>query len=140
MRGSISELVPDRGFGLISDQDGREYFFHRGALMGVDSTFDVGGKDENGFQAESAVPALARRDVAGHHSDKATRARNPHDHPQGDQGLPPRERRQRVAHHLDALGHRQEARHLLTIEHQDFHQATAASILDATASRSSVVK
>ena len=36
MRGSISELVPDRGFGLISDQDGREYFFHRGALMGVD--------------------------------------------------------------------------------------------------------
>ena len=36
MRGSISELVPDRGFGLITDQDGREYFFHRGALMGVD--------------------------------------------------------------------------------------------------------
>ena len=36
MRGSISELVPDRGFGLISDQDGREYFFQRGALMGVD--------------------------------------------------------------------------------------------------------
>ena len=35
MRGSISELVPD-GFGRITDQDGREYFFHRGALMGVD--------------------------------------------------------------------------------------------------------
>jgi len=36
MRGSISQLVPDRGFGFITDQDGREYFFHRGALMGVD--------------------------------------------------------------------------------------------------------
>jgi cold shock CspA family protein len=36
MRGTISEVVPERGFGLITDQDGREYFFHRGALMGVD--------------------------------------------------------------------------------------------------------
>lgn len=36
MRGTITELVLDRGFGFIQDQDGREYFFHRGALMGVD--------------------------------------------------------------------------------------------------------
>ncbi len=32
MRWSMSQLVPDRGFGFISDQDGREYFFHRGAV------------------------------------------------------------------------------------------------------------
>ena len=36
MQGTIAELIPDRGFGFISDMDGRRYFFHRGALMGVD--------------------------------------------------------------------------------------------------------
>jgi cold shock CspA family protein len=36
MHGTIRELVLDRGFGFIADQDGREYFFHRGALMGVE--------------------------------------------------------------------------------------------------------
>jgi cold shock CspA family protein len=36
MQGTIAELIPDRGFGFISDTDGRRYFFHRGALMGVD--------------------------------------------------------------------------------------------------------
>src|SRR5205814_4815847 len=97
-------------------------------LVGVDSTFSVGGKDENGFQAEGAVPALARRDIAGHHTHEATRAWNPHDHPEGNKRLPARERRQSAAHHLDAFAHRQEPRHLLTVQHQDLHQATAASI------------
>jgi putative phosphoribosyl transferase len=36
MYGTITELVPDRGFGFITDQDGREYFFQRTALMGID--------------------------------------------------------------------------------------------------------
>jgi len=36
MQGTIARIVPERGFGFITDQDGREYFFHRGALMGVD--------------------------------------------------------------------------------------------------------
>jgi cold shock CspA family protein len=36
MHGRITELVPDRGFGFITDSDGHTYFFHRGALMGVD--------------------------------------------------------------------------------------------------------
>ena len=36
MQGTIAELIPERGFGFISDMDGRRYFFHRGALMGVD--------------------------------------------------------------------------------------------------------
>jgi cold shock CspA family protein len=35
MQGSVARLVPERGFGFITDQDGREYFFHRGALMGI---------------------------------------------------------------------------------------------------------
>src|SRR4051794_38896137 len=36
MYGTITELVLDRGFGFITNQDGREYFFNRSALMGVD--------------------------------------------------------------------------------------------------------
>jgi cold shock CspA family protein len=36
VHGTIDRLVPDRGFGFIVDDDGREYFFQAGALMGVD--------------------------------------------------------------------------------------------------------
>ena len=35
MYGTITELMPDRGFGFITDQNGRPYLFHRKALMGV---------------------------------------------------------------------------------------------------------
>ena len=35
MHGTIARLAPERGFGFITDQDGREYFFQRSALMGV---------------------------------------------------------------------------------------------------------
>ncbi|MGK2852094.1 MAG: cold-shock protein [Candidatus Limnocylindrales bacterium] len=30
--GTIKKVVADRGFGFISADDGKEYFFHRGAL------------------------------------------------------------------------------------------------------------
>ena len=48
MNGTITELVLDRGFGFITDQDGRQYFFNRSALMGVnfddlDAGMDVPG-------------------------------------------------------------------------------------------------
>ena len=36
--GKIKKLVRDRGFGFISDTDGREVFFHQSALVGM--TFD----------------------------------------------------------------------------------------------------
>ncbi len=36
--GKIKKLVRDRGFGFISDTDGREVFFHQSALVGI--TFD----------------------------------------------------------------------------------------------------
>lgn len=35
--GKIKKLVADRGFGFISDTDGREVFFHQGSL--VDAKF-----------------------------------------------------------------------------------------------------
>jgi CspA family cold shock protein len=35
--GTIKKVVADRGFGFITAEDAKEYFFHRGAL---DSTLD----------------------------------------------------------------------------------------------------
>ncbi|MBU2063663.1 MAG: cold shock domain-containing protein, partial [Candidatus Omnitrophica bacterium] len=32
--GKIKKLVRDRGFGFISDTDGREIFFHQSSLVG----------------------------------------------------------------------------------------------------------
>jgi len=43
--GRIKKLVRDRGFGFISDTDGREVFFHQSGL--VDITFDALKEDEN---------------------------------------------------------------------------------------------
>jgi len=37
-KGTIKKLVKDRGFGFISDTDGREVFFHQSSL--VDAKFD----------------------------------------------------------------------------------------------------
>ena len=36
MKGEIKKLIRERGFGFISAEDGREVFFHRSALEGVD--------------------------------------------------------------------------------------------------------
>lgn len=38
MKGKIAKLVRDRGFGFISAEDGKEIFFHRSSLEGVDFT------------------------------------------------------------------------------------------------------
>ncbi|MFA5355992.1 MAG: cold shock domain-containing protein [Candidatus Omnitrophota bacterium] len=37
--GKIKKLVRDRGFGFISDTDGREVFFHQSSLL--DTKFDI---------------------------------------------------------------------------------------------------
>lgn len=34
-KGKIKKLVRERGFGFISDDDGRELFFHQSALVGL---------------------------------------------------------------------------------------------------------
>ena len=36
MHGTVARLSPERGFGFIEATDGREFFFHRGALHGVE--------------------------------------------------------------------------------------------------------
>jgi len=36
LKGEIKKLIRERGFGFISAEDGREVFFHRSALEGMD--------------------------------------------------------------------------------------------------------
>ena len=38
-KGTIKKLIRERGFGFISDTDGREVFFHQSGL--VDAKFDT---------------------------------------------------------------------------------------------------
>jgi len=36
LKGKIKKLIRDRSFGFISAEDGKEIFFHRSSLAGVD--------------------------------------------------------------------------------------------------------
>ena len=47
--GKIKKIVRERGFGFISDTDGREVFFHQSGLVGVQ--FD-GLKEEQNVEFE----------------------------------------------------------------------------------------
>jgi len=52
-KGKIKKPVHDRGFGFISDTDGREVFFHQSSL--VDVSFDALNEDENvAFEVQKA--------------------------------------------------------------------------------------
>ncbi|MBA3307612.1 MAG: cold shock domain-containing protein [Chloroflexi bacterium] len=52
--GTVKKLVSDRGFGFITAEDGKDYFFHRD---GLDSSIDfdrlVGG-EKVAFEIESS--------------------------------------------------------------------------------------
>ncbi len=43
--GKIKKVVRERGFGFISDTDGREVFFHQSSL--IDMQFDALKEEEN---------------------------------------------------------------------------------------------
>ena len=43
--GKIKKLIRDRGFGFISDSDGREVFFHQSSL--IDAKFDVLNEEQS---------------------------------------------------------------------------------------------
>lgn len=52
-KGKIKKLVRDRGFGFISDTDGREVFFHQSGL--VETTFNALNEDQQvEFEVEKA--------------------------------------------------------------------------------------
>ncbi len=52
LTGSIKKVVPERGFGFITADDGQEYFFHR---SGLDDTLDfdrLASGERVGFEIE----------------------------------------------------------------------------------------
>jgi len=52
-KGKIKKLVRERGFGFISDSDGREVFFHQSSL--IDVTFDALNEDQEvDFEVEKS--------------------------------------------------------------------------------------
>ena len=52
LSGTIKKLVSDRGFGFISAEDGKEYFFHR---SGTDTDFDrLQGGERVTFEIENS--------------------------------------------------------------------------------------
>jgi CspA family cold shock protein len=52
LSGTIKKLVPDRGFGFIAAEDGKEYFFHR---SGTSADFDsLMGGERVSFEVEAS--------------------------------------------------------------------------------------
>jgi len=57
MKGKIKKLIQDRGFGFIATDDGKEIFFHRSSLAGVEfSALTEGNAVE--FDTESGPKGL----------------------------------------------------------------------------------
>lgn len=49
--GTIKKLVSDRGFGFITGEDGKDYFFHRDGVADFDS---LRGGEQVTFQIEQS--------------------------------------------------------------------------------------
>jgi cold shock CspA family protein len=62
MRGTVAEIIIDRGFGFIAGEDGRRYFFHRTGLDGTDFG-DLGP----GVSVEFRAAEHAEGDEPGEH-------------------------------------------------------------------------
>jgi cold shock CspA family protein len=71
MRGTLTEIVVDRGFGFIDGEDGHRYFFHRNALDGVDFG-DLGA----GTTVEFGVQHAGEGSAEGDRPDEHPRAVN----------------------------------------------------------------
>lgn len=49
--GTIKKLVADRGFGFITAEDGKEYFFHRSSIENFDA---LRGNEKVSFEIEDS--------------------------------------------------------------------------------------
>ncbi|HET7028537.1 MAG TPA: cold shock domain-containing protein [Candidatus Limnocylindrales bacterium] len=52
--GRIKKLVSDRGFGFITGEDGKDYFFHRDALAGSLDFDRLNGGEQVEFNVEQS--------------------------------------------------------------------------------------
>jgi CspA family cold shock protein len=53
-KGTIKKVVSDRGFGFISAEDGKEYFFHRGGLQAPLDFDRLNGGESVEFEVEQS--------------------------------------------------------------------------------------
>jgi CspA family cold shock protein len=52
--GTVKKVVSDRGFGFITAEDGKEYFFHRGGLQAPLEFDRLNGGERVAFEIESS--------------------------------------------------------------------------------------
>ena len=52
--GTIKKVVADRGFGFITAEDGKEYFFHRGGLQAPLDFDRLNGGEKVEFEVEQS--------------------------------------------------------------------------------------
>ena len=58
--GTIKKIVADRGFGFITGEDGKDYFFHRDSLVPPLSFDRIGGGEPVTYEVEDGPKGPAR--------------------------------------------------------------------------------
>jgi CspA family cold shock protein len=63
--GTIKKVVADRGFGFITAEDGKEYFFHRNALQAPLDFDRLSGGESVSFEIEASPKGPRAVQVSG---------------------------------------------------------------------------
>lgn len=62
--GTVKKVISDRGFGFITAEDGKEYFFHRGALQASLDFDRLSGGERVTFEVETSPKGPRASQVA----------------------------------------------------------------------------
>ena len=62
--GNIKKVVSERGFGFISGEDGKEYFFHRDGLTSSLDFNRLAGGEKVEFEIEQSPKGARAKNVA----------------------------------------------------------------------------
>ena len=63
--GTIKKIVADRGFGFITGEDGKDYFFHRDSLVPPLSFDRIGGGEPVTYEVEDGPKGPRANKVSG---------------------------------------------------------------------------
>jgi cold shock protein len=61
--GTIKKVIADRGFGFITAEDGKDYFFHRDALGGTLQFDRLNGGEKVDFEIEQSPKGARAKNV-----------------------------------------------------------------------------
>ena len=62
--GTIKKVVNDRGFGFITGEDGKDYFFHRDGLTSTLNFDRLNGGEKVEFEIEQSPKGARARNVS----------------------------------------------------------------------------